>query len=172
MSVPETSPFPSLRRFGAGLLLVALFFFPRPSAAQDHDRLRIGITFGGTSTIGATFEYQWRSRSVEINVGTWRLRDISLSVVGKQYMGPEEDFRPFVGGGLWGVVAFTDEGRGSVLVARAPVGAEWRFVSSNFLTTTMNLNRGLWVDRVDPEDDTPLNRRLVPLPGFDYRWRP
>jgi hypothetical protein len=28
----------------------------------------------------------------------------------------------------------------------------------------------VWVRRTDPEDDTPLNRRLVPIPGISYRW--
>jgi len=155
----------------AGLLLASLASAP-PLHAQAPDPVRIGITWGGVSFLGLTFEYQWESFSVEANVGTWTLRDLSVSVVGKHYFGPAEDLRPYVGGGLWGVLAFAEEGRGSVLVLRAPVGFEWEFVDRNYLGVGMSINRGLWVDRIDPDDETPLNKRLVPLPGFYYRWRP
>jgi len=40
------------------------------------------------------------------------------------------------------------------------------------LGAAMNINRALWVRRTDPDDDTPLNRRVVPLPGVYYRWKP
>lgn len=167
------SRFPrSGRCVAAAALLLVLAAPAGPVAAQVPDPVRVGVTWGGISFLGLTFEYQWRNWAVDVNLGTWSLRDVSLSVVGKHYLGPGEDLRPYVGGGLWGVVAFSDEGIGSVLVARAPVGAEWEFVDRNFLGVGMNVNRGLWVDRTDPDDDTPLNRRLVPLPGFYYRWRP
>lgn len=121
--------------------------------------------------MGLTFEYRWEGRSVDLTVGTWALQDVSVSVVGKQYLGPGS-LRPFFGIGLWGVAAFPEEGTGSVLVLRAPVGVDWRAVDENYLGAAMNINRGIWVRRSDPDDQTPLNRRPVPLPGFYYRWRP
>jgi len=155
------------------VLLAALVALPGAAAGQDAPTgLRVGLTLGGVSFVGITFEYQWDpSRSVDLTVGTWAFSDLSLSAVFKQYLGPR-GVQPYVGGGLWGVVAFTPEGRGGVLVARAPVGVDWRVIEENYLGAEVNVNRGLWVDRADPDDDTPLNRRFVPLPGFYYRWRP
>ena len=39
-----------------------------------------------------------------MNIGTWSFRDLSVSLIGKQYFGPG-DFRPTAGLGLWAVVA-------------------------------------------------------------------
>lgn len=162
---------------GAGVLLpavlIALLVLPAPGGGQeDPTGLRLGLTLGGISFVGLTFEYQWTSsRSVDVTVGTWAFSDVSLSVVAKQYLGPR-GIQPFVGAGLWGVTAFTEEGTGGVLVLRAPVGLDWKVIEENYLGAAVNINRGLWVERADPDDDTPLNERFVPLPGFYYRWRP
>ena len=40
-----------------------------------------------------------------------------------------------------------------------------------FVVKEIGLNRALAVKRTDPEDDTPVNRRLIPLPGAAYRWK-
>lgn len=149
----------------------ALAVTPGAAAAQDTDGLRVGFTLGEISFVGLTLEYVRRNRSVELTVGTSALRDVSVSVVGKQYLGPG-GLRPFFGAGLWGLVAFPPEGTGAVLVARAPVGFDWRVVPRHHLGGAMTINRALWVQRTDPDDPTPLNRSPVPLPGFYYRWGP
>jgi hypothetical protein len=70
------------------------------------------------------------------------------------------------------VLAAPQEGRtGFALVARAPVGVEWRITDRHAALLDLNVNRGLFVRRSDPDDETPMNRRLVPLPGLSYRWR-
>lgn len=157
------------------LTLALLVGSAAPSAASAQvpppDGLRLGIMLGGISLVNLTMEYQWGSRSVDVAVGTWAFQDVSLSVVGKQYLGPGGS-RPFFGIGLWGVAAFAPDGSGSVLVLRAPIGVDWQILRGHNLGAAMNINRALWVDRIDPEDDTPLNRRVVPLPGVYYRWRP
>lgn len=134
--------------------------------------LRVGLSFGGISFAGLIFEYRWGDRSVEINVGTWSLRDLSVSVVGKQYFGPG-DFRPFAGMGLWAVVAPYNrpgERSGLALLARAPVGVDWNVVSDHHLGAHLSLNRALFIRRKDPLDTTPPAARFVPLPGFYYIW--
>lgn len=141
------------------------------TAAGDPDRFRIGVTLGGISFMGLSLEYIREDRSIDVTVGTWALRDVSVSVVGKQYLGPG-GLRPYFGLGLWTVAGFPEEGTGAMLAVRAPVGVDWRVRGRNFLGAAMNINRGLWVHRTEPDDDRPLNRRLVPLPGFYYRWRP
>lgn len=170
--MPSSRPLPELAvALASAALLLAVPASAGAVQAAEQDGLRLGVTLGGISFLGVSVEYRWGPRSVDLNVGTWALRDLSVSVVGKQYLGPE-GLRPYFGAGLWGVVAFPAEGSGSVLVLRAPIGVDWRAASDSFVGGAVSINRGLWVRRSDPADDTPLDRRLVPLPGFYYRWRP
>jgi len=143
------------------------------SQASGPEEVRIGISFGGISFMGFILEYRWNDRSLEMNIGTWSFRDLSVSVVGKQYFGPG-DFRPFAGLGLWGVVAprrGTDEQTALALLARAPVGVEFNVDADHHLGAHISLNRALWIRRRDPLDNLPPSDRLVPLPGFFYLWK-
>lgn len=140
-----------------------------PSGPED---LRLGVSFGGISFIGFIMEYRWGDRSVDLTVGTWSFRDISVSVVGKQYFGPG-DLRPYAGVGLWAVLNprhGPGEQGGAALVARAPVGVDWNLDAAHHLGGDLSLNRALWIRRKDPRDDTPPSDRIIPLPGFYYRW--
>jgi hypothetical protein len=159
---------PALAPLGLAALLVTA---PAGDvAAQQANTIRVGISAGGTSTLGLLLEYVDGHGSTEISVGTWSFRDLSVSLVRRQYFGVSA-LRPVLGLGLWGIVA-TPEGErpGMALVLRAPIGMDWRAHRTHFLTLDLNVNRGLWVRRTDSEDDTPLNQRLVPLPGLSYRW--
>jgi len=134
---------------------------PAVAWAQGSDAgqgWRVGVTLGGISTFGLTFEAFWDSRSVDITVGTFGFRDVGVSVVGKQYIGGQ-NARPFVGVGLWGIVAAPpDEQTGLALVARVPIGVDWNFVDDHAIGAVVGINRAL------------ANERLVPLPGVYYRW--
>jgi hypothetical protein len=133
----------------------------------------VGISFGGISFIGVLLEYRWGDRSVDFNIGTWTFRDLSVSVVGKQYFGPG-DFRPFAGAGLWAVISPVhgpEQQAGVAVLARAPIGVEWNLDTDHHFGASLALNRALWVRRRDPRDDTPPTDRLIPLPGFYYRWK-
>lgn len=161
------------------IILLALFLgSPAEARARELDgsgpeEFRIGISFGGISFIGFIMEYRWGDRAVDLTVGTWSFRDLSVSVVGKQYFGPG-DFRPFSGLGLWAVINPNHgpgEQAGLALVARAPVGVDWNMDASHHLGADLSLNRALWIQRKDPRDDTPPSDRLIPLPGFYYRWK-
>jgi hypothetical protein len=80
--------------------------------------------------------------------------------------------QPFLGVGLWNVTALSradGENTGVSLVLRMPVGADWNFAGRHFLGGSIAVNEGLWIRRADPQDDTPLSRRPIPLPGFYYR---
>ena len=145
----------------------------RPRALPDPEEVRIGISFGGISFMGFILEYRWADRSIEMNIGTWSFRDLSLSLVGKQYYGPG-DFRPSSGLGLWAVVAPNGEaGRrtGVAIMARAPIGVEWNVDADHHVGSTISINRALWIRRTDPLDDYPPTQRLIPLPGFYYIWK-
>ena len=148
-----------------------------PLMAQGSDAgdgLRVGISFGGISTVGITVELFRNTHAVDFGLGTWSFNDLSVSAALREYIGGRA-LRPFVGAGLWAVVAapaLEGERTGFALVLRAPVGVDWSFVDDNAVGLALNLNRGLAVRRSDPRDDLPLNRRLVPLPEVYYRCRP
>jgi hypothetical protein len=158
-----------LLALGLGIPMEAGAAAVAPSGPEDF---RVGISFGGISFIGFIMEYRWGDRSMELNLGTWSFRDLSVSVVGKQYFGPG-DFRPFAGVGLWTVLNpqhGPGEQSAAALVARAPVGVDWNLDAAHYLGASLSLNRALLIRRKDPRDDTPPSERLIPLPGFYYRW--
>ena len=169
--------------FARGVALLYVLFsslaglLVSPLAAQapaDDMQLRIGVTAAGIGSIGASVEFLWGSRSIDMNLATFSFSEVSLAVTGKQYFG-RGDMRPFVGVGLWGIVGSTGEDgeqTGKVLLLRLPVGGDWNFTGIHHLGGSLAVNEGLWIDRADPEDDTPVNRRPVPLPGFYYRVEP
>ena len=166
-----------LPRCGNPLFAVALCvlaagtFLPPHLHAQDENRYRFGITIAGTGFVSLAVEHMWGDQSAELTVGTITLRDISISVAGKHYFGGGT-FRPFVGLGLWNLIARSDEQTGVALIARAPVGALWRFADQHHVGTELNLNRALAIRRPDPEDDTPPRSSIVPIPGLIYRFDP
>ena len=143
-------------------------------STADDMRVRIGVTAGGIGSFGASVEFLWGSRSVDVNLSTFTFNEVSLAVTAKQYFGAG-DLRPFLGVGLWGIAGSTgEEGdqTGKALILRVPVGADWNFTNRHHLGASGAVNVGLWIDRADPEDDTPVIRRPVPLPGFYYRYEP
>jgi len=143
------------------------------SGRVGPEEVRFGISFGGISFTGFIVEYRWGDRSIEMNIGTWSFRDLSISVIGKQYFGPG-DFRPFSGLGLWAVIAPQHGPQEQVAVAvmaRVPVGVEWNVETDHHLGAHIGLNRALWIRRKDPEEDIPPSDRLIPLPGFSYLWK-
>ena len=157
--------------FATGLLVAPIF--PAAVAAQGAevgDALRLGVAFGGISTFSVNVELVRDTRSLELSLGTWSFRDVSVSAVAKQYFGAGAA-QPFVGAGLWVVAAAPgDERVGWAAVLRAPVGVDWEVADDHALGMALNVNRGLWVRRSDPGDTTPLNERLVPLPEIYYRY--
>ena len=171
------APFPythrlMLRRPGVLLLLGALLL-PAAAPAQTRptarDGLRVGLVVGGQGLVGVSLEYFFEETSVDLTVGTWAFQDVSVSLVGKQYFGAGS-LRPFLGGGLWWVTAFQEAGTGMALLLHAPLGADWRVEGDHYLGLSINVNRGIGLTRGDPEDTRPMNKRLVPFPGFYYGW--
>lgn len=144
-----------------------------PPAPERPDRMRIGLTLGGTSLVGITAEYRRGQWAGEVTVGTIGLSDISASATGKRYAGSGQ-FQPMVGLGLWGIVAWGEEGRGHAIIARAPAGGDWNFAGSHALGLELALNRALRVERMDPDDDAPPREAFIPIPSFYYRfgWTP
>ncbi len=159
-------------KVAATLLALAVLAFPAAAQGKNAgDGVRVGVSIGGISTYGVMVELFDDTHAVELALGTWSFRDVSLSAVYKEYFFGSR-VRPFVGAGLWMVAAFPREERtGLALVLRAPVGAEWSFVDDHSVGATLNLNRAVAVRRTDPQDDLPLVGRLVPLPELYYRLR-
>ena len=124
-----------------------------PLSAQGADLgsgTRLGITFGGTGTVGLVVELFRGTRSVEVGLGTFSFRDVSVSATVKQYVGSRA-LQPFVGVGLWAVVAAPgeqDERTGLALMLRAPIGLDWGLSDEHALGIGVALNRGLAVRSV------------------------
>lgn len=161
-------------RLGLAALALGVSAAASPLAAQgtgSGSGVRLGVTFGGISTIGLNVELVREHRALDFTLGTWSFRDVSLSAVAKEYFGAG-DLLPFVGAGVWLVAAWPPgERTGLAAVFQAPVGVDWQAADGSYVGTSLNVNRALAVRRPDPEDDLPLNRRLVPLPGVYYRWK-
>ena len=151
------------------LALAACALLARPSAAQD--RVRLGVVFGGLGFIGAVAEGIWDDRSAELVVSTFSFRDVSVSVAGKQFFGASW-MKPALGAGLTYMTARTEDGRGSALIARFPLGGDWQMQPGHYLTWEVNVTRGLAVHRPDPGDDTPISQRIIPFPSLSYRIDP
>ncbi len=156
----------------SGLLLGALTLQPALASGQTavaDNQLRIGVTFGSTSFLGIAVEYFWdERRSIDLGFGSWGLRDVSVSIVAKQYVGGDDNVRAFAGLGLWNVTAWQEEGVGTALILRAPIGGE--LGGRNAVGAELSLSRAVLIRRADPEDLRPPRDRIVPLPGFYYRW--
>src|SRR5262245_46171078 len=147
---PAMCPRPRLAFVLAAAALAAVF--ARPCAAQD--RVRFGVVFGGLGFIGAVAEGIWEDRAAELVVSTYSFHDLSLSAAGKQFFG-DSWMKPAVGAGLTWMLARSDEGAGNALIARFPLGGDWKMASGHFLTWEVNVTRALFVSRPDPNETTP-----------------
>jgi hypothetical protein len=137
--------------------------------AESRNRLRIGISLGGTGFLGIVTEYQHGDWAGELGLGTISFRELSVFVTGKRYFAGGS-FRPVLGAGFWNLSEWTEEGSGSVFIFRAPIGIDWQVSGGHALGAEVGLNRALAIDRRDTEDDTPPSPRLVPFPGIYYRY--
>jgi hypothetical protein len=156
-------------RFALALGLAAALAAPPGADAQEG--LRVGFVLGGAGFVGLVTEWRWDDHGAELLLSTFSFHDLGISVVGKQYFGASW-LKPAVGAGLWLVTGGSPEGSGRALIARFPLGGDWRVAHGHYATFEVNVNRGLWVDRPNPADDTPINRRLVPIPSVSYRYDP
>lgn len=143
-------------------------------AGTASAQVRVGVAIGGASVIAGLVEYRWQHQGVELQIGTIPIggRNVSISVTAKQYMKARR-LEPYVGAGLWWLVAMDDRGVGHALVARLPVGLDWNLSSRQALGSALHFNRVLGVRRPDPTDTRPPTTAVVPLPEIlSYRWFP
>lgn len=170
---------PSLRPLRAVaavlLLVVAATPAPPPLAAQE-DGVRMGVMLGGSGLVGASLELLGRHRTLELTVGTFSFGELGVSLTAKEHFGASA-FRPSLGAGLWLMVAPphredpAEERSGLILLARVPLGFDWRMTDHQYLTFDINATRALWIRRPDLTDDRPTSGALVPIPALGYRWR-
>jgi len=165
-----------VQRAGAWLLLLigitaagAVQAQDPPVSDRDRGHLRLGISLGGTGFLGLITEYIRNDWSGELVIGTVGFRDVSVSAAAKHYFGSGR-LRPVVGAGILNLTAWTEEGSGSALVLRAPLAVDWNVSGQHFASVEVGLNRAILVRRLDPEDDRPPSRNIVPFPGFSYRY--
>lgn len=173
LSPPLPAPAPSGAGAGARRALLAgaaLCTLTTATTGAATAQYRFGVSFGGASTAALVVEYRWAHQGLEVQAGTWKFRDLSLSVNARQYVG-SYSVEPFVGFGLWGLVARTEEGTGYGLIARFPTGLNWDIGSRHAVSMNIYLNRALALKRPDPEDRRPPRTTLIPLPELSYRFR-
>lgn len=169
---PSSRPSHHVKSVAIALLILVACALPlRAQAPGAGDGVRIGISFGGISTVALNVELYRDGNALDLGLGTWSFRDLSVSAVAKHYFGASSA-RPTVGAGLWFVTSWGGgEQPGFAVVLRAPIGLDWAVDGSRHAVGAfLNVNRGLWVRRSDPEDQLPMNRRLVPLPELYYRY--
>ncbi len=167
-----------LRTAVAAVAALVAAVAPPPAAAQatprPMDGLRVGITLGGVGLMGVSVEWIGGGlRGVEATVGTFGFRDVSLSLVGRQYFGGAW-LRPVVGAGVWYEKSFAEGREGSAFLLRAPIGFDWRAHGEQFVGIGVSVTRALVVHRSaenDPGDDEGSGH-LVPIPELAWRWRP
>lgn len=169
LSPPAPTPTRAHRPLlAAATFLTALTIAETGAASAQY---RFGVSLGGASTVALLVEHRWAHQGLELQVGTWQFRDLSLSVTARQYVGSYR-VEPFVGLGLWGIVARAEEGTGYGLIARIPTGLNWDIGSRHAVSMNIYLNRALALRRPDPEDRRPPRTTLIPLPEFSYRIQP
>jgi hypothetical protein len=154
--------------------VLAMVLTGRPEAAgaqevPDRGEIRMGFQVGGTGLLSLVTEYRRGDWSGELILGTISFREIGVAVSGKHYFG-DGSFRPVVGLGLWSLAAWAEDGRGSIILLRAPLAVDWNMAGGHAAGLEVALNRALAVNRLDPEDDTPPNRAIIPIPGAYYRF--
>jgi hypothetical protein len=170
MSFVTTTVQPAVRR---SFRLLCLCFSMGVLAGSEaaSAQYRFGVSLGGTGMVALVAEYRWTHQGIEVQAGTWGLRDVSIAVTAKQYVGSKA-IAPYAGIGLWGIVAGAEAGTGYGLIARFPIGLDWRFASRHAVGAALHFNRALAVKRPDPEDRRPPRGALIPLPEISYRWQP
>ena len=165
----------ALRTLCVAFLLAASAGTDRASAQSAESaqsaQYRFGMSLGGAGFVALVAEYRWQHQGLELQVGTWRFRDLNLAFSGKQYVGSYA-LEPYAGLGFWGIVAGGDVGTGFGLIARFPIGVDWNFVSGHTVGAALHFNRALLVKRPDPEDLRPPRGAFIPLPEISYRWDP
>lgn len=136
---------------------------------QDGTEFRLGFILGGIGVAGVVGEVRSGAWGTEVALSALRLQDRSMAVTLKRYAG-EGSVKAFLGMGLWGLRVRGEAQTGSIVILRAPIGLEGIVDQSHALGAEVGLNRAWMVRRVDPDDDTPPNRRIIPFPGVHYRY--
>lgn len=157
------------RSVALALAVIGALLAARPCAAQD--RVRVGVVFGGLGFIGAVAEGIWEDRSAELVVSTFTFHDVSVSVAGKQFFGASW-LKPALGAGVAWMGARGEDGFGSAVIARFPLGGDWKITPGHYLTWEVNVTRALFVRRPDPTDTSPPTQRIIPFPSLSYRIGP
>jgi hypothetical protein len=166
-------PFPRFRPLALPALIALALTCAAGRADAQEDGYRFGLSVGGTSTLAVVVERIDGRRGLELTVGTWSFRNVSVSAVAKAYLGPSA-FRPALGAGLWTIAALSapeGERRGVAVLARFPIGFDWRVAPDNYVGLDIGVTRALWIRRAD-FSDLPVSPRLIPIPGLSYRFMP
>lgn len=149
---------------------VAVPVSTRAQQPDVPDRLRFGISLGGTHRIGLSVEYLRDDNSVELSVGAFQWDLVSIGVVGRRYFG-ERRARPYAGVGLWSMVTAPGDDFGFLTFLRVPIGVDWNPGGNHYAGLEASLNYAFAVNRLDPDDRSALRRHFLPLPAVYYKFQ-
>lgn len=160
---------PYLLAFPIAILLVL------PVCAAEAPRLCIRVSLGGTHLIGLGIEYRFGKNSIGASVGSslifeGPLQDLSLSLHAKRYL-REGDLSPYVGIGIWDLIAFPGDGFGQLVFLNALLGTDWNFATRHSLGVEFDLNYAIYVGWTGDEEHPSLNRRFLILPAAYYNYQ-
>lgn len=173
MDSPQpTRPLLRGKQLVAWLALALITGTGLPAQLQSQHSYRVGLSLGGIALVAVVVERIDGHGAAELSVGTWSFHDLSASAVVRGYFGVSA-LRPVLGAGLWFILAPPQDADrwGTALVARFPIGFDWRVAPDHFVDLDFNVNRAIWIRRRDIEE-RPGNGRLIPIPGLSYRWAP
>jgi len=129
---------------------------------------RIGISLGGTHLVGLNLEYYFYENSIGLNFGSWEFQDLCVSLQLKRYFS-SSPVQPYIGIGIWEVMAFSDTGIGYLTLLNFPAGVDWKFSENNYLGLEADLNYALYVTATGGSPS--ISRPFVFLPGVYYRYQ-
>jgi hypothetical protein len=138
--------------------------------ADVPDRVRFGVSVGGTHRVGLSVEYLRGDNAAELAVGTFRWELLNIALTGRRYF-RDGRMHPYVGVGIWSTLSAPGDGFGHLTFLRVPLGLDWNPAGNHYTGLEASLSYAVTVQRGDPEDTSPLRRRFLPLPALYYKYQ-
>lgn len=147
-------------------ILLALIVTSKWRAGSND--IRFGISLGGTQFVAFSIEKFYGDNSLRLNLGVFEIHEICISGSFNHYFLASQP-RPFVGIGLWDVLAITPHGIGSLTLLTLPIGLDWNVKNRHFLGAELDINYGFFC--IDPEGQKEVEKIFLPFPGIYYKYQ-
>jgi hypothetical protein len=149
-------------------MIIVLASISQTSPILANNGYKIGISFGGSQFVALSVEKFFSDNSFRLNLGFFEIHEICLSGSFNHYF-LSSKVRPFVGIGIWDVLAITPRGIGSLTLLNIPIGVDWNVKNRHFLGTEVDVNYGFFC--IDPEGRKEAEKIFLPFPGIYYKYK-